>query len=169
MNEILKSLSQEEIESLAIKQLESPMFEDEASLKIIKVDKEYKKHNKKAVAKAIMNASIILIFAGIVISSDSNISSFGTKELSEVFDNVLNTVSFLPQSDIIVAVYTTMFEGINKTIDTIGLMGLIIAVKSVNFVLSTFKDTKQSLKIKKELTELKEKLEAKEITSGHSI
>lgn len=168
MNDILKDYSQEEIEALAIKQLESNGFEENTSLKITNIDKEYKKHNKQAITKAIINGSIILLCAGVVLSSDSNLSSFGTEDLTKVFDNITKSASSLPKSDVLVAVYTKMFEGINYIIDKIGLIGIVLATKSIKFVLSTVKDTRKTLKMKKELLNLKKSIEEKEITSNHT-
>lgn len=168
MNNLLKDYSQEEIEYLAIKQLEDNNFAENTPIKIKKIDKEYKKHNQKALTKAILNGSIILLCAGIVLSSDSNISNFGTEDLTHIFDNITQSVANLPKSDVLVAVYTKMFDGINYIIDKIGLMGLVLATKSIRFVLSTVKDTKQTLKMKKELSALKQSIEEKEITSNYT-
>lgn len=162
MNEILNGYTQEEIEELAIKQLE---VEDEnLTLKIEKIDKDYKKFNKKAVMKAILNGSIILAFSGIVLSSDSKISEFGTEDLTNIFNRLTEVVSYLPKSDILISLYAKMFDGINFMIDKMGLMGLVLATKSIKFVLSTIKDTKKSLEMRRELLELEAKLNNKEKT-----
>lgn len=168
MNDLLKDYSQQEIEGLAIKQLENNNFEENIPIKIKKIDTEYKRHNKKAITKAILNGSIILLCASIVLNSDSNISNFGTEDLTNIFDNIVQTVSTLPKSDVLVAVYTKMFDGINFIIDKIGLMGIILATKSIKFVLSTVKDTKKTLKMKKELLDLKQSIEEKNITSNYT-
>ncbi len=70
--------------------------------------------------------------------------------------------SNLPKSDALIAVYTKMFDGINYIIDKIGLMGIILASKSIKFILTSVKDVRKSLLIKNELNELKNKLENKE-------
>lgn len=160
MNDILKNYSQEDIEELAIKELENE--NNQTTFKIVKIDKEYKKHNKQAITRAIFNGTIILLCAGIVLGSDSNLSNFGTEDLSNIFNNMTEIASTLSKSDILVAVYTKMFDGINYIIDKIGLMGVILASKSIKFVLSSVRDVKKSLVIKKELNELKNKLENKE-------
>ena len=161
MNDILKEYTKEEIEALAIKQIENNNLEENSTLKIIKIDKEYKKHNRQAVTRAIINGSIILLCAGIVLSSNSNISSFGTEELKNIFDSFTQSVSNLPlpKSDLLVAIYTKMFDGINYIIEKIGLMGIVLATKSIKFVLSSVKDTRQTLKMKKELLDLKKSVE----------
>lgn len=78
MKDILDGYSKEEIEALAIKQLESNNKEEDI-LKIEKIDKEYKRHNSKTVTKAIINGATIFLCIAIVLNSDSNISNFGTK------------------------------------------------------------------------------------------
>ncbi len=160
MNDILKNYSKEEIEELAIKELENES--DQTIFKITKIDKEYKKHNKQAVTRAIVNGTIILLCAGIVLSSDSNFSNFETKDLSNMFDTITEMVSNLPKSDVLIAVYAKMFDGINYIIDKIGLIGIILALKSIKFILMSVKDVRKSLLIKTELNELKNKLENKE-------
>lgn len=168
MNDLLKNYSQQEIEELAIKQLENHNFKENIPIKIKKIDAEYKSHNQKAITKVILNGSIILLCASIVLNSDSNISNFGTEDLTNIFDNIVQTVSTLPKSDVLVAVYIKMFDGINFIIDKIGLMGIILATKSIKFVLSTVKDTKKTLKMKKELLDLKQSIEEKNITSNYT-
>ncbi len=167
-NEILKDYSQEEIEALAIKQLENDDFDEDIPLKITKIDKEYKRHNTKAITKAIINGTIILTCAGIVLSSDATLSNFGTDDLMNVFDKITQSMSFLPGSDTFIAVYTKMFDGISSIIDKMGLMGIILASKSVKFVLLTIKDTKKTIKIKKELSELKKTIEEKQLDNNYA-
>lgn len=168
MNDKLKDYSQEEIEELALKQLESNDFEENTSLKIEKIDREYKKHNKKAITRAIKNGTIILMCAGVVLNSDSNIASFGTEDLRNIFDGITKTVSLLPMSEPLVAVYSKMFDGINSIIDNLGLAGIILASKAVKFVLSTAKDTKQTLKMRKELLDLKQAIGEDEKKDNHT-
>ena len=165
MNNILDGYSKEEIESLAIKQLQDN--EQETILKIEKIDKEYKKHNKQAVMRAVKNGAIIVMFVGIVLSSDSNISRFGTEDITAIFDRVIQFASELPESEMLVATYTQVFDTFIKVVDKIGLMGIILASKSINFVSSTLKDTTKSVKIKKELLELKQMLENKNLNNAH--
>ena len=89
MNNILDDYSQEEIEALALKQLESDSDKkiEETSMSIIKIDKEYKKHNSNAVKKAIFNGSVILLCAGIFLNSDPNILEFGSEDLTFLYEN----------------------------------------------------------------------------------
>jgi len=164
MDDILKGYSKKEIEELAVKQLKSE--EENISYKIVEIDKKYKKHNKQAVINATKNAAVILVFIGIVLNSETNISNIGTDELSNVFDNVIKFAEKLPKSDILVTVYTGLFEGLNQIIEKIGLMGMILATKSVKFITTTLKDSRKSIKIKKELEELEEKLTNKEMENN---
>lgn len=161
MNDILKGYTQEEIEAFAIRQLENNDLEENTTFKITKIDKEYKKHNQRAVSKAIINGSTILLCAYIVLSSDSNISSFGTEDLQNIFDSMTQLVSYLPKSDLLIAIYTKMFDGLNYIIDKMGLVGIILATKSIKFLLSTVKDAKQTLRMRRELLELKKVFEEK--------
>ena len=165
MNNILDGYSKEEIENLAIKQLQ--VTEQETTLKIEKIDKEYKKHNKQAVMRAVKNGAIMVMFVGIVLSSDSNLSRFGTEDITAIFDKALEFASKLPDGEILVSIYTQTFDAFIKVVDTIGLMGIILASKSINFVTTTLKDTTKSIKIKKELSELKQMLENKQLNNNH--
>ena len=55
------------------------------------------------------------------------------------------------------------------TTNDVEQMGIILATKSIKFVLSSVKDTKQTLKMKKELLDLRRFIEKnKEITSNHT-
>ena len=160
MNDILKNYSQEEIEELAIKELENE--NNAATFKITKIDKEYKKHNKQAITRAIINGTIILLCTGIVLGSDSNLSDFGTEDLTNIFNNITEMATNLPKSDILVATYAKMFDGINYIIDKIGLIGIILASKSIKFILTSVRDVKKSIAIKNELDELQNKSENNE-------
>ena len=142
MNDILKNYPQEKIEELAIKELENE--DNQTTFRITKIDKEYKKHNKQAITKAIVNGTIILLCAGVVLSSDSNLSNFGTEDLSSIFNNITEMASNLPKSEVLVAVYTRMFDGINYIIDKIGLMGIMLASKSIKFVQTSVKEVRKS-------------------------
>lgn len=166
MKDILDGYSKEEIEALAIKQLESNNKEEDI-LKIEKIDKEYKRHNSKTVTKAIINGATIFLCIAIVLNSDSNISNFGTEELSNLFNSIMDLVSFLPKNEILIATYTKLFDGVNQIIDKLGLMGIVLANKSIHFLLSTIKDTKKSFKIKKELLGLKAIIDEKEYEDNH--
>ncbi len=161
MNNILDDYSQEEIEALALKQLESDSDKkiEETSMSIVKIDKEYKKHNSNAVKKAVFNGSVILLCAGIFLNADPNILEFGSEDLTFLYENVINTISGLPKSDILIAVYSKMFEGINNIVDEIGIVGLVLVIKSFKFVVSTVSDGKKALKMKKELSDLTKILE----------
>lgn len=158
--DILEGYTQEEIEELAREQLRHGTSDDNLPLQIIKIDKEYKKHNKQAVSKAIKNGVTILICAGVVLNSNSNLANFGTEELSNIFNNIIQYASYLPLSDFPIAVYTKLFEGINQVISSIGLIGILLATKSIKFLLTTLKDGKKSLELKQDLKVLEEKYNA---------
>lgn len=160
MNDRLKNYSQEEIEELAIKELENE--KSETTFKITKIDKEYKKHNKQAVRTAIVNGTMILLCTGVVLGSDSNLSNFGTEDLLNIFNNIIEIAPSFPKSDILIGIYAKMFDGINYIIDRMGLMGIILASKSIKFILTSVGDIKKSLLIKQELNELQKKLENNE-------
>lgn len=164
MNDILKKYSQKEIEELVIIGMESKITQ--TTFKITEIDKKYKKHNRQSVKRAIINGTIILLCVGIVLVSDSNLSDFGTEDLLNIFNNIVSIenglISNFPKSDILIAVYAKMFDGINYIIDKLGLMGIILASKSIKFILTSVRDVHKSLIIKNELNELKNKLGNKE-------
>ena len=102
-----------------------------------------------------------------MLSSDATLSNFVNDDFMNVFVKITQSMSFLPGSVILIAVYTKMFDGISSIIDKMGLMGIILASKSVKFVLSTIKDTKKTIKIKKELSELKKTIEEKQLDNNY--
>lgn len=79
----------------------------------------------------------------------------------------MDLVSFLPKNEILIATYTKLFDGVNQIIDKLGLMGIVLANKSIHFLLSTIKDTKKSFKIKRELLDLKAIIDEKEYEDNH--
>lgn len=164
MNDILKKYTQEEIEKLALKQLENKEFSSEVTLKIEKIDKEYKKHNRTAVINALANGSMIAIFVGIILNSESNIADFDTDAVMNIFDDLTVKLSILPKSEILIGVYSKMFDGLNLIIEKMGLVGFILATKSIKFVMSSVKDVRKSIQLKNELLYLEEQLKEKEFT-----
>lgn len=162
MDDVLKGYSQEEIELLAAKQLEESTLEETAALKIVKIDKEYKKHNSKAITNAIINAGVILVLTSIVFNSESNMAKFGSNDISLLFDDILNLFQKITDSELLLMIYSKTFDGLTAVIDKIGLMGLVLATKSYKMIMQTVKDTKKTLKMKKEINDLKEILDKKE-------
>ncbi len=160
---MLKNYSQEEIEELATQQLL------DKKLKIVKINKEYKKHNRKTVSKAILNGSIVLICACIVLNSNPNISNFGTEAMKDMLTDISQFTNFFPKTmpfDILAACYVKAFEGLNYIIDKFGMMGVFLASQSIRFILSTVSDTIKTLRIKKELLALK-RISENNKTSNH--
>ena len=164
MNEILKKYTKEEIEKLALKQVECEEVFSEETLKIEKIDKEYKKHNQTAVINALANGSMIAIFIGIILNSESNIADFDTDTIIDIFDDLTIKLSLLPKSEILIGVYSKMFDGLNLIIEKIGLVGLVLATKSIKFVMNSTKDVRKSIQLKNELVYLEEQLKEKEFT-----
>lgn len=159
MNDILKNYTQEEIEQLAIMAINNNEIEESVPLKIEKIDKEYKKHNNKAVTKAIFNASIIILGSYILLTTDSNVSRFSMEEINVLFEKLIELVSYLPKSELLVETYTMTFDKLSMLIEKLGIVGMLLFSKSISFILTTIKDSKKSIKIKKELSELKEILD----------
>ena len=62
-----------------------------------------------------------------------------------------------------------MFDGINYIIEKIGLMGIVLATKSIKFILTSVKDARKTLKMKQELRELKESIEEMEKAHNQTI
>ena len=156
MNDILKEYSQEEIEQLAIQQLENNDLEDEA--KIVKIDKEYKQHNKKAVMRAITNGFIIFVFVEIALHTDPSASKIDTDSIMNSIEKLYSAIPLI-NTDAILAVYAKMFDMMNNIIDKIGIFGMILSTKSIKFVVNTLGDTKKSIKMKKEIEELQKKID----------
>lgn len=162
MNDILKNYSQDEIELLALQQLEEGTLEETATLKIVKIDKEYKKHNSKAITSAIINAGVILLLSSIVLNSESNMARFSVDDISLLFDDILNQVQKITDNELLLTIYAKMFDSVNAIIEKIGLIGLILVTRSCKLILQTVKDTKKTLKMKKELKELQQIVEKKD-------
>ena len=164
--EDLEQYSQEEIEALARKYLENQEYEkSELSLKITKVDKEYKKHNKKAISSAIINGTMILAVSTILMRSETNIADMGNTQILGMMDQVQNfgeeILSFISISDFSVVLYTKLMGALDYAVEQVGIVGIALASKSVSFVLKSIGNTAKSLKIKKELNELKDLLNIK--------
>lgn len=159
MNDILKDYTQEEIERLAIMAINNNEIEESVPLKIEKIDKEYKKHNNKTVTKAIFNASIIILGSYILLTTDSNVSRFSMEEINVLFEKLVELVSYLPKSELLVEMYTMTFDKLTMLIEKLGIVGMLLFSKSISFILTTLKDSKKSIKMKKELSELKEILD----------
>lgn len=164
MNDILKSYTQKEIEELALKQLETENVVTQEILKIERIDKEYKKHNRNAVLNALANGSMIAVFIGIILNSNSNIANFGTDDILNIFNDLSDKLSILPKSEILIGVYSKMFNCLNLIIEKIGLIGIILANKSIKFVIKSVGDIRKSQQLKSELLYLKEQLKEKEFT-----
>lgn len=164
MNDILKSYTQKEIEELALKQLETENVVTQEILKIERIDKEYKKHNRNAVLNALANGSMIAVFIGIILNSNSNIANFGTDDILNIFNDLSDKLSILPKSEILIGVYSKMFNCLNLIIEKIGLIGIILANKSIKFVIKSVGDIRKSQQLKSELLYLKKQLKEKEFT-----
>lgn len=160
MKNVLLNYSQEEIEQLALKQLEIENKEDN-NLKIVKIDKEYKKHNIKSVTKALANASIILFGMSIVMNSNTNMSEININDIIDFANNMVAKLPFLSQKqeDIVLGIYSKMFDGLSNVISELGLIGIILVSKSIRLVSSITKDTVNGIKMKKELEVLKNLVE----------
>lgn len=164
MNEILSNYSQEEIEQLALKQIESENFENQ-NLKIKKIDKEYKKHNVKAVTKALTNASIIFMCSYIVMNSNVNMADLKMEDIVTSANDIMYNYSLLfgDQSEFVMGLYSKVFEGLSKIISELGLIGFILSIKAVKFVKSITQDTIKGIKMKQELETLKDIVEKEKL------
>jgi len=155
INDILNSYTREEIETLALKQLE---IQKEDILKIKKINKEYKEHNKKSIYKAITNGTMILLIAGIVMTTNTKISDIGTNEILNVLNDLSDKLSALPKSEIIVDSYTKSYEILNLIVEKLGLLGIVLISKTINWIINSINDSTKSIKMKHEIEKLQEKI-----------
>ncbi len=96
--------------------------------------------------------------AYLVFSSNSTISSFGKEDLINSIDELQNLIPNLPFIEYLNMVYSYLFNGIKELVDKLGIMGLLLASKSINFVLTSIKDSKRVMNIKEEINLLEEEL-----------
>ena len=96
--------------------------------------------------------------AYLVFSSNSTISSFGKEDLINSIDELQNLIPNLPFIEYLNMVYSYLFNGIKGLVDKLGIMGLLLASKSINFVLTSIKDSKRVMNIKEEINLLEEEL-----------
>lgn len=129
------------------------MEENEKRYKIVHLDKEYKKNNKKLITAAIFNASVLALMTLVVIKQDSNLPTTDINSLITTLEEMINNIN-LPFFDSVKACYAALFDGIRKIMDELGVLGVLLASKAVNFAIKITKGTIKSLKIKNELKQL---------------
>ena len=165
-SDVLKNYTDEEIREFATKYLirGEPELGANDEYKITQINKQYRNHNTKAIGKAVLNTSLILGLTAIVMNSDSNMANFGTSDILSVMNSLelgaMNLASSFPSliSDIVTPIYSHTFDGINRAIAPMGVIGIVLATKSVKLVTNSLKDSKKANDMKKEMTLLKEQL-----------
>lgn len=145
MNELLKNYTQEEIENLAVKQLES---EKATVYRIQKIDKDYKKHHAKAVGRALYNGVIIVALAGIVVQTGTDLAKFNTGDIVKSLNGMTHYLSQLPYSERLVQSFQNFSREGSKIIQGIGLGGLILLSRTTSFIRNIVRDTRISKHLK---------------------
>lgn len=162
----LEQYTEEEISDFAKKYLENQETEKQnLTLKITSVNKEYKKHNAKAVRSAIINGTIILAVSTILMKSETNIADMGNTQILRMMDEVQtfgeDILSLISIGDFPVVLYTKLMGVLDYAIEQVGIVGIALASKSISFVMNSIGDSIKSRKMKKELNDLKELLHTK--------
>ncbi len=155
----MENLTKEQIEQLAMKQLEE---RDEWELEIKKIDKDYKKNNKNIISYAIGNASMIILLTGVFFSSDLDLTEFGTEraitlidELSNWLGNIMDDFLLDDKASIIFMKLMNILEII---IDRIGIVGVVLANRAISLITNVISKGIKSDKMKKEIEKLKLKI-----------
>ena len=162
--DVLEGYTTEEIQELARIHLgQQEKDRQEWNLKIKKIDKKYKEHNKRSVINAISTGSIIVALSIVFMKSDVNISDFWSQELYNMLSGFnsefVELMKKFPFGDLGASIYTKIMTGLETFIDDYGIMGAILASRSVSFITSTISNASKSIKMKRELNELQNKLE----------
>lgn len=161
--DVLEGYTSEEIEEIARKHIESQRTErKELRLKISKIDKNYRKHNEQAVIRAISNGAVIIGLSAILMKSNINISEFGNDTVTELINQSYEWINQLtnniPMGDMASTIYAKMMGILEIAIDKFGIFGIALANRAVSFVTDSIKDGIKTIKTKKEINMLKDRL-----------
>lgn len=129
------------------------MKDEEQRYKIVKLDKEYKNGNQKLVLQACFNASVMALMTLLILKQDANLTSTDINGLITSLEELVNGVD-LPLFEPLKVVYASLFDGVKNVIDQLGILGVCLASKAVNFVIKITKGTVKQVRIKKELESL---------------
>lgn len=131
--------------------------------KIDKIDKSYKESKKSLIEKSIISGATIALFAYMFLKVNPNIEFFDIDSLKENCDNyfvpMLEKMNILNLDNLTLTVYTASFNFVQRIINSIGQSGIIVASSALAFILNCSSNTIKTLKIRKELNELQQKLE----------
>ena len=142
---LLYGYSEEEIKAFAKAHLnDEKQKAEKTTFKIEQIEKEVKTEKKKAISRAVLNASVILLIAGSLMNADSTITNVLTDELSTLAERF----SYLPIMEPTVAIF-------NQVIERFGAVGIILASKSTLLLARGIKDTKKIMKMNDELSTIK--------------
>ena len=161
--DVLDGYTTEQIEELARKYIENRNVEKkELKLKIAKIDKNYRKHNERAVITAITNGTVIIALAAVFMKSDINISEFGNDRvmqlINESYEWVNQIADNIPMGDMVSTIYAKLMGVLEIVIDKIGVIGIILANRAISLATNTVKNGIKTVKMKKEMEEIREKL-----------
>ena len=161
--DVLEGYTSEEIEELARKHIEYQKKEGkELRLKISKIDKNYRKHNERAVIRAITNGTMIIGLSAVLMKSNINISEFGNDTITELINQSYEWINQLtdniPMGDMVSTIYAKIMGILETAVDKVGIIGIVLANRAVSFVTDTVKDGVKTIKTKKEINMLKDKL-----------
>ena len=162
--DVLDGYTTEQIEEIARKHIENRNAEKkELKLKITKIDKDYRKHNERAIITAVTNGTVIIALAAVLMKSDINISEVGNDRvmqlINESYEWVNQITDNIPMGDMASTIYAKLMGVLEIVIDKIGVIGIILANRAISFVTSTIKDGVKTVKMKKQINELERKLE----------
>jgi hypothetical protein len=169
--EIKELYTEEELFELAKKQLlQDKNNNDSLEFSIKKVDKEYKNHNKKAITRAVLNGGFVVLFTAILLRSNSNLSTFGSEDLINLVNDLNSKILFLPyMKQVNDVIYPFTFGLVNNIIDKVGIIGLILSIKSIKLIITSIKDSKKAMIMKNELDMLQIKLEEVKNMEGNHV
>ena len=121
-----------------------------------------RKHNERAVINAISNGAIIMVLSTILMRSDINISEIADDKITEIINESYQWINQiadnLPMGDMVSSIYAKLMGIMEMAIDKVGVIGITLASKSVSFVMDTITDGTKTVKMKKEIEEIRTKI-----------
>lgn len=162
--DVLEGYTTEEIQEIARKHIESRRTErKDLILKINKIDKEYRKHNEHAVIRGITNGTLIIALSAVLMRNDMNISEIANDKIiqmiNESYERINQITDNIPMGEITSVVYAKVMGIAEVAIEKIGIVGIILASKAVSFVTDTVSDGIKTVKMKKEMNSIRDKIE----------
>ena len=145
----------------------------ENKLKIIAIDKEFKKNNQKIVSNAMKNVLGISIIIYILLNSNKNIQDIGNEHILNLIDEMnslfVPIIDRIDPTNLLQLVYLKSIGVLEQIIETFGIIGITLASKAFLFIISVISEGKKNKQLKEEKKILEQKIKNyEEITNNKS-